>query len=453
MLRLFDTALGSVQELSLRDPGRVSLYVCGSTVYDEPHIGHGRFALVWDVLRRYLTWSGLSVYYVSNITDIDDKIIDRAESEGRTWSEVAQQYEKMWWEAMDRLAIEHPDAEPHATAYVERMVELIQQLVDAGRAYPTTSGVYLAVDTIEGYGLLARQPLSSLRAGARVAIDQEQGKRSPLDFALWKAAKPGEPSWDSPWGPGRPGWHTECVVMALDLLGDDFDLHGGGIDLAFPHHENERAQAVGVGRRFARRWAHSGMVVVEGGEKMSKSLNNFVTLGELLEHNDPRAYRLLVLSAHYRSPMTVTPPVLAAAAGGVERLDAFARRLAETAATAEPDADALSRFRDRMDDDLDTPGALAVLFDTVSAAHSAADAGRPESASLAAAALSMAQAVGLVLGGAPAEVDDEARALAVERDRARQARDWARADQLRARLVELGWAVEDGPQGTTLRRP
>jgi cysteinyl-tRNA synthetase len=227
VLRLFDTALGSVQELSVRDPGRVSLYVCGSTVYDEPHIGHGRFALVWDVLRRYLTWSGLSVYYVSNITDIDDKIINRAASEGRTWSEVAQHYEKMWWQAMDRLEVEHPDAEPHATAYVEGMVALIQQLVDRGRAYPTASGVYLAVDTIDGYGLLARQPLSSLRAGARVAVDEEQGKRSPLDFALWKAAKPGEPSWDSPWGPGRPGWHTECVVMALDLLGDDFDLHGG----------------------------------------------------------------------------------------------------------------------------------------------------------------------------------------------------------------------------------
>jgi cysteinyl-tRNA synthetase len=453
VLRLFDTALGSVQELSVRDPGRVSLYVCGSTVDNEPHIGHGRFALVWDVLRRYLTWSGLSVYYVSNITDIDDKIINRAASEGRTWSEVAQHYEKMWWQAMDRLEVEHPDAEPHATAYVEGMVALIQQLVDRGRAYPTASGVYLAVDTIDGYGLLARQPLSSLRAGARVAVDEEQGKRSPLDFALWKAAKPGEPSWDSPWGPGRPGWHTECVVMALDLLGDDFDLHGGGIDLAFPHHENERAQAVGVGRRFARRWAHSGMVVVEGGEKMSKSLNNFVTLGELLEHNDPRAYRLLVLQSHYRSPMTVTPPVLAAAAGGVERLDAFARRFSGPAAAAEPDQGALTRFRDRMDDDLDTPGALAVVFDTVSAAHSAADAGRPEAAPLAAAVFSMAAAVGLSLGRPEAEVDPEAQALAAERDQARQARDWSRADQLRARLVELGWVVEDGPEGTILRRP
>jgi cysteinyl-tRNA synthetase len=452
VLRLFDTALGSVQELTLREPGRFSLYVCGPTVYDEPHIGHGRFALVWDVLRRYLTWSGLAVRYVSNVTDIDDKIIQRAAAENRTWSEVAQEYEKVWWEHMDRLGISHPDDEPHATEYVGRMVSLIAELVDAGKAYAAPAGVFLAVDTIDGYGLLARQPLSSLRAGARVAVDEEQGKRSPLDFALWKAAKPGEPSWDSPWGPGRPGWHTECVVMSLDLLGDGFDLHGGGIDLAFPHHENERAQALGVGRPFARRWAHSGMVVVEGGVKMSKSLNNFVTLRELLERNDPRAYRLLVLQSHYRSPMTVTAPVLAAAAGGVDRLDAFARRFAGAAAGARPDEAALERFRGRMDDDLDTPGAVAALFDTVTAAHSAADAGRDDAAPLAAAVLSMTDAVGLVIGGVTAEVDDEARALATERDEARRARDWARADGLRARLNELGWTVEDGPRGTELRR-
>jgi cysteinyl-tRNA synthetase len=241
-------------------------------------------------------------------------------------------------------------------------------------------------------------------------------------------------------------------VMSLHLLGDDFELHGGGIDLAFPHHENERAQAVGVGRRFARHWVHSGMVEGEGGEKMSKSLNNFVTLRELLDEHDPRAYRLLVLQSHYRSPMTVSPPVLAAANGGGERLDAFARRFGQLVSDAEPDAPALDGFRRRMDDDLDTPRALAGLFDSVSAANSAADAGRSrEAASLAAAVFSMAGALGLVLGRAEVEIDPEAQQLAAQRDEARGSRDWARADELRAQLQDRGWVVEDGPEGTVLR--
>ena len=234
MLRLHDTALGEVVELDLREPGRVSMHVCGPTVYDDPHLGHGRFALVWDVVRRYLEWSGLSVRFVSNVTDLDDKIIDRARREGRTAEEVARQYEQVWYEALDALRVRRPDDDPHATAYVEHMVILVKELVGRGVAYETADGVYFSVDHVGDYGLLARQSLESLQAGARVEVGEE--KRSALDFVLWKKAKPGEPEWPSPWGPGRPGWHTECVVMALDLLGEDFDLHGAGIDLAFPHH-------------------------------------------------------------------------------------------------------------------------------------------------------------------------------------------------------------------------
>ncbi len=268
------------------------MYVCGPTVYDLPHIGHGRFTLTFDVLRRYLLFGGLAVRYVSNITDVDDNIIKRASAEGRTEGDVALEYEARWWEAMDALGVLRPNDTPHATAYVERMVDLVVDLVERGVAYEISDGVYLNVEQVDGYGLLARQPLESLRAGARVETVDE--KRSPLDFVLWKKAKPEEPSWPSPWGPGRPGWHTECVVMSLDLLGDGFDLHGGGQDLAFPHHENERAQAVAEGRPFAWHWVHNGWVTVDG-EKMSKSLGNFTSLTDLLARSDGRAYRLLVL--------------------------------------------------------------------------------------------------------------------------------------------------------------
>ncbi|MGH9017272.1 MAG: cysteine--tRNA ligase, partial [Acidimicrobiales bacterium] len=323
MLRLHDTATGVIEPVALREPGHVSMYVCGPTVYDLPHIGHGRFALAFDILRRYLEFCGLDVRYVSNITDIDDKIIARAESEGRTLAEVAGEFEAAWWEAMDGLGIERPTVAPRATEYVADMVALVADLVGRGIAYETSDGVYLSVEQVDGYGLLARQSLDSLRSGARVEPGEE--KRSPLDFVLWKKAKPGEPTWESPWGPGRPGWHTECVVMSLDLLGDGFDLHGGGIDLAFPHHENERAQAVAVGRRFAHLWVHNGHVVT-GGEKMSKSLGNFTSLSDLLDRTDGRAYRLLLLRSHYRSQVEVTPATVADAEEALAGLDALARR-------------------------------------------------------------------------------------------------------------------------------
>jgi len=449
MLRLHDTATGEVRELALRDPGRVGVYVCGPTVYGVPHLGHGRMALVWDVLRRYLEWSGLQVRYVSNITDIDDNIIKRANEEGRSSEEVAKHYEEMWWDVMARLDVERPDFDPHATDYVEGMVELIGELIERGAAYETSTGVYFDSATVPDYGLLARQSLDSLRSGARVDVDEE--KRSPVDFALWKLAKPGEPSWESPWGAGRPGWHTECVVMSLDILGDGFDLHTGGMDLMFPHHENERAQAVALGKTFARHWGHHAFVVAEGGEKMSKSLGNFTTLVDLLDRSDARAYRLLVLQSHYRSPIEVTPETIGAAEEALRRLDAFARRTASLS-DVDPDENALERFRDVMDDDLDTPAAMALLFDLVRQVNGLIDGGdEGQAAPLACAALDIAGAVGLTLRREADAVPEEALATARRRDEARAAKDWAEADRLRDELQAAGYVVEDTPAGTVVR--
>jgi cysteinyl-tRNA synthetase len=448
VIHLHDTATGQVRELAQREPGKVSLYVCGPTVYDVPHIGHGRSVLTYDVLRRYLEWTGLEVRHVSNITDVDDKIIERAGERGVTEGELAREFEDVWWDAMDRLGALRPTDTPHATGYIARMVELVGGLADKGLAYETSDGVYLQVDQVDGYGLLARQDLSSLRTGARVEANDE--KRSPLDFALWKKAKPGEPSWPSPWGDGRPGWHTECVVMSLDLLGDGFDLHTGGMDLMFPHHENERAQAVALGRDFAHHWTHHAFIT-SGGEKMSKSLDNFTTLVDLLERVDERAYRLLVLQAHYRSPLEVTPETTERAVATLRGLDNFTRRTADL--DGAPDEALVAEFRAAMDDDLNTPVAMQVVFRAVSEGNTALDAGDGgRGAVLAATVRHLTKGVGLELEAGSDEVDAEAAAIVAERDQARASKDWAAADAARDRLVALGWIVEDTPQGTKVRK-
>ena len=417
------------------------MYVCGPTVYDLPHIGHGRQTLVYDTLRRYLEWSGLEVEHVSNITDVDDNIINRAADRGRSTDDVVAEYEAAWYEAMDALGVLRPTHDPHASAYIERMVELVGELMERGLAYEISDGVHLDTGQVEGYGLLALQPLDQLRSGARVGVDAE--KRSPLDFVLWKKAKPGEPTWDSPWGAGRPGWHTECVVMSLDLLGEGFDLHAGGMDLRFPHHENERAQAVALGRRFSQHWMHHGFVEVAG-EKMSKSLGNYTSLTDLLGRSDARAYRLLVLRSHYRSPMEVTPDTMAQAEASMRRLDDFARSFASTSDSS-PRAEALTLFRDAMEDDFDTPRAVALLFTLVNEAH--ADG----SLDAASAALEIARALGFELAGADA-LDAATERLVADRDAARRDRDFARADALRDELVALGWVVEDTAEGTRVHR-
>jgi cysteinyl-tRNA synthetase len=439
------------------------MYVCGPTVYDLPHLGHGRYTLIWDVARRWFTFRGLEVRFVSNITDIDDNIINRALRDHTSEPVVAATYEQKWWEAMDLIGVARPSQVPHATQYVAQMVELINSFLDDGVGYATGDGIYFDVSRVSDYGLLAGQPLDSLRAGARVEANDE--KRSPLDFALWKFAKPGEPSWPAPFGDGRPGWHTECVVMSLGLLGDGFDLHVGGFDLKFPHHENERAQAVAAGHTFARHWSHSGWVMV-GSEKMSKSLGNFTSLTDLVEKTDPRAYRLLVLRSHYRSPIEVTPVTIGDAQRALGRLDTLARRF-DLSALAGPSLEVASDFTwgeggkalyekvgGLLDNDLDTPSAVAALFEAVSGANSAADQGDDALArELAGAVNALFGALGLALLSTSHLVDETSETLVAERDEARSLKNWAEADRLRDELVALGWVVEDSPSGTQIRRP
>jgi cysteinyl-tRNA synthetase len=452
-IRLYDTARSEVVELQPREDNKVSFYACGPTVYDLPHLGHGRMMLVYDIFRRYLEYRGFNVHHVSNITDIEDKIINRSKESGVPFEEITTKYEAEWWAAMDRLNIKRPHDTPHATAYVEQMVALIQDLIDAGSAYETDDSIYFSPESVSDYGLLAHQSIDSLRAGARVERDEQ--KRAPVDFALWKKtdAASGEPVWNSPWGTGRPGWHTECVVMSLDILGEGFDIHAGGLDLCFPHHENERAQAVAWGKTFAKHWMHNGFIEM-GGEKMSKSLGNFTTLTDMLNECDPRAYRLLVLRSHYRAPLEVTRDTISDAETAMQRLDDFARRFKDVVpSTAVDDSGAIRLFETTMDDDLDTPGAVAQLFGLVRQANAAADVGDESAARTHAnAALVIAGALGLELKRESDAIDDATRELMEQRDAARAAKNWADADALRDALQSLGWTVEDTPEGTRVHR-
>ena len=454
MFRLFDSATREVRPLAMREPGTLSVYLCGPTVYGPPHLGHGRATLVYDVMRRYLEWSGIRVRLASNITDIDDKIIDRAAREERPWQEITHKCEDVWFQAMGRLGVERPTDVPHATEYVAEMVAMIGELVSLDKAYVTSDGVYLSVEQVPDYGLLANQSLDDLLAGGGEREVFGAGeKRHPADFALWKFSKPGEPSWESPWGAGRPGWHSECVVMSLDLLGEGFDLHCGGMDLKFPHHENERAQAVALGKEFARHWMHNGFVVDGEGEKMSKSLGNVANLLDLMEHYDPRAYRMLLLQSHYRGPVTVGQDNIDAAVKALQGLDSFAARSESVSVEgAAPDADVMARFRERMDDDLDTPAAMALMFDTVRRANAAVDNGDPAVSALVAAVREMCLAVGLVLSAGGSDIPAAAQAKAAALDAARIAKDFATADALRAELQAEGWTVETSKDGTRLRR-
>jgi cysteinyl-tRNA synthetase len=452
VLNLYDTATQSVKPLALRQPGSVSIYLCGPTVYGPPHLGHGRATLVYDILRRYLTWTGLSVRLVSNITDIDDKIIERANTEGRPWADITQQCESVWFEAMGKLGVLRPSDVPHATEYVQSMVDMINTLVSDDKAYVTDDGVYLSIASVPDYGLLAHQSLDDmLSGGGDREVFGASNKRHPSDFALWKFSKPGEPSWSSPWGEGRPGWHSECVVMSLDLLGEGFDLHCGGADLRFPHHENERAQAVALGKTFANHWMHNGFVVDIEGEKMSKSLGNVLNLIDLLEKYDPRAYRMLLLQTHYRSPTRVGEENIDACVSALAGLDSFAARTAAHS-NGTPDPLVISQFTTAMDNDLDTTTVMALVFDSVRRANTAMDSGDIATvASVRAAVIEILGALGLELSlGDDIDADIVAKGTAL--DAARKAKDFASADALRDELQSLGYVVETSKDGTRIRR-
>ena len=459
MVSFYDTRRRAVVPFEPLLDGRVSMYVCGPTVYDDPHVGHARTAYTFDMIRRYLQWRGHEVTFVSNITDIDDNIINRAAKTGTTEPELAARYEQVYIEQMDRFGIARPDHRPHATEYVEQMLDFIGDLVDRGAAYAIEGkGVYFSVAAHARYGDLIGRTPEELREGAGARVEVDADKSDPLDFALWKAAKPGEPVWASPWGPGRPGWHIECVAMAVDLLGETFDIHGGGDDLAFPHHQNEVAEAEGADLGFARHWIHGAMLNVNG-EKMAKSLGNFTTLSDLLHVYEPQVLRLLMLQTHYRTVMELSDDALTGASGALDRLRAWHRRA--TAAgldpSAAPNADAVARFTKAMDDDFGTPAALAMVLNLVREGNAALDAGDTDRAATAHVTVcNLAAALGLRLAvdeqGGDEALAASVEALLAERDQARAAKDFATADRIRDELTAQGIVLEDTPGGTIWRK-
>ncbi len=457
MLRIYDTLTGGIVDFVPRIEGEVSLYACGPTVYDHPHLGHARQALTYDVARRYFEWSGYRVHHVANVTDIDDNIIKRATREGRTEPEVAQEWEAVYIEVMDELDILPPHDRPHATGWVDEMVAFIQVLMDNDSAYATDSGVYLRVRSVADYGALVHRTHDELAEGAGARVEVDESKEDPLDFVLWKAAKPGEPTWDSPWGAGRPGWHIECVAMSLGILGDDFDLHGGGDDLVFPHHTNERAESLAAGRPFARYWMHNAMLNI-GGEKMSKSLNNYTTVRNLLDEDplNARALRLLLLQTHYRKTVEINTEVLSQAREAIKRIDAMTRKALGAGLTLdapERDEDARTAFAAAMNHDFGTPEAMALVFELVRRANGAIDAGEDATA-LVATVAELAGALGLPLQGAgeSAAGDDAIDELVAARTAAKANKDFAEADRIRDELNAMGVTVEDTANGPIWHR-
>jgi len=451
----------SKEELVPLTPGEIRMYVCGVTVYDFSHIGHARSALVFDVLRRYLVFSGYRVRFVRNYTDVDDRIIRRANEAGVAASEISERYIAAEREDMASLGLLPPDIDPKATEHIAEMIALIERLIERGVAYQVDGDVYFEIRRFPSYGKLSGKNLDELLAGARVDIDER--KRDPRDFALWKAAKPGEPSWDSPWGPGRPGWHIECSAMAMRYLGESFDLHGGGEDLIFPHHECEIAQAEAVtGRTFSRYWVYNAFVNM-GKEKMSKSLGNTLLIRELVKRHDADAIRLFFLGTHYRNPMEWAEERVSESARAMER---FTRLLGDPLAASAPPAALPSRYAEyrtqfvsAMDDDLNTPQALGVLFDLARALQEDRDRALHDAAARAAFAGGVAElrALGEVLGlfgrrGAASGPPPEVERLVADRTAARARRDFPRSDALRAEIANLGWAVEDTPAGPRLTR-
>jgi len=479
MLRIHNSLTGAKQPFTPITPGRVGMYVCGITVYDYCHVGHARFLVVFDVVRRYLRHRGYQVTYVRNITDIDDKIIQRAAQNREPIEALTARFITAMDEDCAALGCERPDFEPRATAHVPGIIALISELIRRELAYVAAGGdVCYAVAKFPGYGRLSGKRLDDLRAGARVDVDT--AKRDPLDFVLWKLAKPGEPSWDSPWGAGRPGWHIECSAMSMALLGEQFDIHGGGMDLKFPHHENEIAQSCGAGAPFANLWMHNGFVNVDD-VKMSKSLGNFFTLREVLPRlRHPEVMRMFLLSSHYRGPINYSTVQLEQADAALTRLYTALRGLAADQAGAAAAADsgatatanaASARFDAVLDDDFNTPEALAVLQELAREANTARAAGRMDAAMALAVEL---RRLGAVLGllqldpeawfrmragalgsdapTAPQLGEAEIEAQIAARLAARQARDFALADRIRAELAAAGVLLDDQPGGRTIWR-
>ncbi|MBI5844715.1 MAG: cysteine--tRNA ligase [Deltaproteobacteria bacterium] len=467
-LFVHNTLTRKKEEFVPNEPGVVRMYVCGPTVYDSAHMGHARSAVVFDVVYRHLVASGYKVTYVRNFTDVDDKIIRRAAERGEEPNALANRYIDEFHSDMDALGVLRPTFEPKATEFIGPIIEVVNELLKKGAAYVVDGDVYFRVEAFPAYGRLSGRKLADMEVGARVDIDER--KESPFDFALWKSAKPGEPSWESPWGPGRPGWHIECSAMSRERLGHSFDIHGGGSDLIFPHHENEIAQSeAAFGGTFVKYWMHNGFVNVNS-EKMSKSLGNFFTVGEALKKYHPESIRLFLLSKHYRGPVDFSDAAMNDAASGLDRLYACLLRGQElTGHSAVSGSGSWAnypiKFREAMDDDFNTAAALGVLFEAVRYANRLMDeAGKLSEISI---LLKDIREMGGLLGlfsqnpAAYFESRKEAHAerssvdtarierLIAERAAARKARDFKAADEVRNRLKEMGVLIEDGPAGTT----
>ncbi|MFP4147401.1 MAG: cysteine--tRNA ligase [Halorhodospira sp.] len=457
MLKIHNSLTGTKEPFEPIEPGQVRIYVCGMTVYDYCHLGHARALVVFDAVVRYLKWLGYEVTYVRNITDIDDKIIRRAAENGEPMVALTERFIQAMHEDCEALGVQPPDHEPRATEQLTAMIAMIRELIESGHAYVGDNGdVYFSVASYPAYGQLSGRRVAELRAGSR--IEPGEAKRDPVDFVLWKAAKPGEPAWPSPWGDGRPGWHIECSAMSRELLGPHFDIHGGGLDLQFPHHENEIAQSeCATGHRFVNYWMHNGHVRIDD-EKMAKSLGNFFTVRDVLTEHPAEAVRLFLLSSHYRSPLNYTAEALDEARGSLERLYNALRGLPAT----EPEGgEARERFREAMEDDFNTREALAVLFEQARAVNRLREAGEEVRAAAAAAELrNLGGVLGLLqqdpeayLRGRVGEAEaEEIDALVAQRAEARKAKDFAQADRIRDELQARGIELEDTPEGTKWRR-
>ena len=457
MLQIYNTLSKTKEVFTPLVGNQVRMYVCGMTVYDFCHIGHARVMVAFDVIARWLRQRGYELTYVRNITDIDDKIIRRAQENGEPFDALTERMIAAMHEDEARLSVLRPDIEPRATGHIAGMHAMIQTLIDKGFAYaPGNGDVYYRVGKFVGYGKLSRKKIEDLRIGARIEVDES--KEDPLDFVLWKAAKPGEPSWESPWGAGRPGWHIECSVMSTCCLGETFDIHGGGPDLVFPHHENEIAQSeAATGKPYAATWMHAGAVRVDG-EKMSKSLGNFFTIREVLEKYHPEVVRFLLVSSHYRSPINYSEDNLKEAKGALERFYTALRGLPEVeAAGGEAFAE---RFAAAMDDDFNTPEAVAVLFEMAREVNRLREADLQAAAALAAKLRELAGLLGVLQlepdaflqAGAAGKVDAaQVEALIQARLEARAAKNWAESDRIRDELTAMGVVLEDGKGGTTWR--
>ncbi len=456
MLKLYNSLSRSLETFVPIRPGQVRMYVCGMTVYDYCHLGHARVFVVFDMVARWLRACGYQLTFVRNITDIDDKIIRRAQENGETPKALTDRFIAAMHEDESRLGVLRPDAEPRATEYVTEMLAMIQALESRGLAYKADNGdVYYSVRGFAHYGRLSGKSLDDLRAGERVEV--ETSKHDPLDFVLWKAAKPGEPAWESPWGPGRPGWHIECSAMSGKLLGRHFDIHGGGQDLQFPHHENEIAQSEGAHQcKFVNYWLHNGFVRVDD-EKMSKSLGNFFTIREVLEKFDPEVVRFFILRAHYRSPLNYSDAHLEDARGALTRLYTALKNVPPAELALDWSASWASRFKAAMDEDFGTPEAVAVLFELAN------EINRTHDSQLSGLLKALGGVLGLLqtepeaflkrpVGGAGGLQDAEIDTLIAARADAKKTRNFAEADRIRDELKAAGIVLEDGPQGTTWRR-